>query len=140
MPEVIDNQSHLNYQWVRAPDGALAGVCKGLGQSLGIKVGVLRVVWLVALLWFGTGLLLYCILAFCLPRSDKLDQALRGKLLGVCARISKRYQVEVGLVRTGFVLLALVTFGIAIIGYGLAYFLIPDQQDTLKSPSGAGDN
>ena len=113
------------YNWVRAGDGALAGVCKGLGQSLGIEVWMLRVAWLVGVLWFGTGILLYLILAFCLPRVDKLDQALDSKILGVCARIAKRYRIEVGLVRTGFVLLAFITFGVAILGYGLSYFMLP---------------
>ncbi|WP_413568937.1 PspC domain-containing protein [Bdellovibrio sp. HCB117] len=119
------NSATQNYRWVRASDGALAGVCKGLGTALGIETWIVRVIWLIAILWFGTGILLYLILAVCLPRVDKLDHALDGKLLGVCARIAKRYRIEVGLVRTGFVVMALVTFGVAILGYGLCYFLIP---------------
>lgn len=115
------------YRWVRAKDGALAGVCKGLGLALDIETWILRVIWLVAVLWFGTGFLFYLILAICLPRVDKLDQAQNGKLLGVCARISRRYRIEVGLVRTGFVLAALITLGVAILGYGLCYFFVPQE-------------
>ncbi|MDG0815241.1 PspC domain-containing protein [Bdellovibrio svalbardensis] len=117
--------SQPKYRWVRASDGALAGVCKGLGQALGIETWMLRVIWIVAILWFGTGVLLYLILAVCLPRVDRLDQALDRKLLGVCARIAKRYQLEVGIVRTAAVLFLLVTFGAAILVYGLCYFLVP---------------
>ncbi|WII72519.1 PspC domain-containing protein [Bdellovibrio sp. 22V] len=125
-----------NYRWTRAADGALAGVCKGLGNALGIETWILRVIWLVAVLWFGSGVLLYLILWACLPRVDRLDQALDGKVLGVCARIAKRYRIEVGLVRTGFVILALVTFGVALLGYGLCYFMIPkDQEPTSRSKS-----
>lgn len=137
----MENTSELQpsqYRWVRASDGALAGVCKGLGQSLGIETWILRVIWLVAVLWFGSGILFYLILAVCLPRVDKLDQALDGKLLGVCARIARRYRIEVGLVRTGFVLLALVTFGVAILGYGLCYFFVPKADESGSRSKSAG--
>ncbi|UXR64144.1 PspC domain-containing protein [Bdellovibrio bacteriovorus] len=128
----------LDYRWVRSNKGALAGVCKGLGDALGIETWILRVIWLIAVLWFGSGILFYLILAVCLPRVDRLDQALDRKLLGVCARISKRYQIEVGIVRTGFVLFLLVTFGAAILGYGLCYFLIPKADESASRSKSAG--
>lgn len=128
----------INYRWTRASDGALAGVCKGLGDALGIETWILRVIWIVSVLWFGTGILFYLILAICLPRVDKLDHALDRKLLGVCARIAKRYRIEVGLVRTGFVLLALITFGVAILGYGLCYFLVPKADEPASRSKSAG--
>lgn len=121
------------YRWTRASDGALAGVCKGLGESLGIETWIIRVIWLIAVLWFGTGILLYLILALSLPRVDKLDHALDRKVLGVCARIAARYDVEVGLVRLAALLLVLTTFGAAILGYGLCYFLIPEDSTKKKS-------
>ncbi|HEX7675530.1 MAG TPA: PspC domain-containing protein [Bdellovibrio sp.] len=127
------DKSGINYRWTRASDGALAGVCKGLAQSLGIETWILRVIWIVAILWFGTGVLLYLILAICLPRVDRLDQALDRKLLGVCARIAKRYQLEVGIVRTVAVLFLFVTFGSAILVYGLCYFLVPTADEPRKS-------
>ncbi|MBV2167746.1 MAG: PspC domain-containing protein [Bdellovibrio sp.] len=128
----------INYRWTRASDGALAGVCKGLGDALGIETWILRVIWIISVLWFGTGILFYLILAACLPRVDKLDHALDRKLLGVCARIAKRYRIEVGLVRTGFVLLALITFGVAILGYGLCYFLVPKADEPASRSKSAG--
>lgn len=128
----------INYRWTRASDGALAGVCKGLGDALGIETWILRVIWIVSVLWFGTGILFYLILAICLPRVDKLDHALDRKLLGVCARIAKRYRIEVGLVRTGFVLLALITFGVAILGYGLCYFIVPKADEPASRSKSAG--
>ncbi|XGC80545.1 PspC domain-containing protein [Bdellovibrio bacteriovorus] len=134
----VNRSITANYRWTRAPDGALAGVCKGLGTALGIETWILRVIWIVAILWFGSGLLFYLILAVCLPRADKLDQALDSKLLGVCARIAKRYSIEVGLVRTGFVFLALITFGAAILGYGLCYFLVPKADEPASRSKSAG--
>lgn len=127
-----------NYRWVRSDKGAVAGVCAGLSQVFSIETWILRVIWLIAILWFGTGIWLYLILAVCLPRVDKLDHALDGKLLGVCARIAKRYRMEVGLVRTAFVLLAMFTFGAAILGYGLCYFLIPKTDEPVSRSKSAG--
>lgn len=121
------------YKWVRSNVGAVAGVCKGLAETLGIEVWILRVIWLIAMLWFGTGILLYLILAICLPRTDKLDHALDSRVLGVCARIAKRFDLEVGLVRVAAVLLALTTFGAAILAYGLCYFIIPESKEPKKS-------
>lgn len=123
----------IKYRWVRSSDGAIAGVCKGLGLALGIETWMVRIVWLVAVLWFGSGIFLYLILSVSLPRADRLDQALSRKLLGVCARIAIRYQLEVGVVRTGFVFLALFTFGAAILVYGLCYFLVPKGIEPSKS-------
>ncbi len=130
---MTSNSQTMNYRWTRSNVGVLAGVCKGLGETLGIETWILRVIWLVAVLWFGTGILLYLILAICLPRVDRLDQALDRKLLGVCARIASRYGIEVGLVRTAFFLFGLVTFGAAILVYGLGYFLIPKSDIPSKS-------
>ncbi|MNT47336.1 DNA-binding transcriptional activator PspC [compost metagenome] len=118
----------MNYRWTRAQDGAIAGVCKGLSNTLEIETWIIRVIWLVAVLWFGTGIVLYLILAVCLPRVDKLDHALDSKVLGVCARIARRYHFEVGVVRVAAVLLALTTFGAALLLYILGYFFIPDTQ------------
>lgn len=132
------SQNRLHYRWTRASDGALAGVCKGLADALGIEIWIVRVIWLIAVLWFGTGILLYLILAICLPRVDKLDQALDRKILGVCARIADRYRIEVGLVRTGFVFTALFTFGVAILGYGLCYFFVPKAKEPISRSKSAG--
>ncbi len=119
-------------RWVRASDGALAGVCKGLSPVLGIEAWILRCIWLIAALWFGTGVFLYLLLAISLPRVDRLDHALDRKVLGVCARISKRTRNEVGLIRFGALFLFLITAGTAILLYGLAYFIIPSVEEPVS--------
>jgi len=127
---VIGLQSDVkNYKFVRPTDGVLFGVCKALAQAFGVEITAMRIIWLIALLWFGTGLLFYLILAITLPRVDQLDSALDSKLLGVCARIAERYSVEVGLVRFGFVLFTLLS---AVVGgvfvYVVCYLLIPSNE------------
>jgi phage shock protein C len=45
----------------------LFGVCSGLANYLDVDPTVMRVIFLVALFMFGTGLLLYIILALVMP-------------------------------------------------------------------------
>ena len=45
----------------------IAGVCLGLAQHMGWNVTTLRVVWLLAFLFAGVGLLLYLILWIVIP-------------------------------------------------------------------------
>jgi len=49
-------------------DKKIAGVCGGLAEYFGIDVTLLRVLWLVAVFCFGTGVLLYLILWIAVPR------------------------------------------------------------------------
>jgi phage shock protein C len=48
-------------------DKKIFGVCGGLGAYFGIDPTLVRVVFLIAVLGFGTGLLLYIILAIVMP-------------------------------------------------------------------------
>jgi phage shock protein C len=43
------------------------GVCSGLGNYFDIDPTIVRVIFLASMLMFGTGLLLYIILAFVMP-------------------------------------------------------------------------
>lgn len=114
--------------WVRSDKGVLFGVCQGIAPIFGLDVILLRIIWLVALFSFGAGLVLYLILAIALPRVDQLDQAHSRKLLGVCARISKRYDMEVGIVRSGFILLTLVSLGFGgLVLYVILHLVIPKE-------------
>src|SRR5688500_8008161 len=114
-------------RWVRSRDGYLAGVCEGLGRRFGIEPWLVRGAWLVSILAFGTGLLLYVIMALCLPREDELDEAYRKKLLGVCYRLSLSTGLEVGLVRALAVVLAFASLGATVVAYLVLYFVMPDE-------------
>jgi phage shock protein PspC (stress-responsive transcriptional regulator) len=48
-------------------DKKIAGVCAGLAEYLGIDSTIIRLIWLCAVLFAGTGLLLYIIAALVIP-------------------------------------------------------------------------
>ena len=118
--------------WVRATDGKIAGVCQGLGRGFGIEPWVLRLVWVIAVLWFGSGLFLYFLMLITLPKEDQLSQAMSGRLLGVCARISKKYGYEIGLVRFVAVLGLIFSFGAVAFLYVITHFILPNEKQTLN--------
>ncbi len=54
-------------------DRRLAGVCGGIAEYLGIDSTIVRLIWVVAVLCFGTGLLAYLIAALIIPMYPKVD-------------------------------------------------------------------
>ena len=54
-----------------------------------------------------------------------------AKFKGVCAGVADYTGIDVTLVRIGFVVLALATHGLALIGYGLAAWLAPSKPGDL---------
>ncbi len=53
-------------------DTWIGGVCGGLGDYFSIDPTILRLVFLVAFFGFGTGLLVYLVLWFVMPRSETI--------------------------------------------------------------------
>src|SRR5688572_25673499 len=104
-------------KWVRAKDGTIFGVCKGLAKAFDIPVGLFRLLWVLSVLFLGAGLWLYILLAISLPREDKVVQALDSMILGVCARIAVKTEVEVGVVRFLAICLSLMSMGATLVGY-----------------------
>lgn len=47
---------------------AFAGVCAGIAYWSHIPVWVVRLLWLIALFYYGVGLGIYILLAICMPR------------------------------------------------------------------------
>ena len=127
----------MGLKWVRAQDGAIFGVCKGLARSLDISVGLFRLLWLLSILFLGAGFWLYILLSVSLPREDKAVEALDAKLLGVCAKLTVRTSLEIGIVRFLAICLALISFGATIVGYIVLYFVLdnPQAQSSDKSPT-----
>lgn len=120
-------------KWVRSSNGAIFGVCKGLAHTLGISVGIVRLLWLFSILFCGVGLALYFMLAISLPREDKAAQALEPWILGVCAKISLRTGLEVGIVRFLAICLSLLSLGATLIGYVVLYFIMDDEPQSSES-------
>jgi len=52
----------------RSVDKKIFGVCGGLGAYFDLDPTIIRVIFLVALIMFGTGFVLYLILALVMPK------------------------------------------------------------------------
>lgn len=112
--------------WVRnTSDKVIAGVCSGIARQIDAPTWVIRVLWICAILFFGTGVLLYLAFAIALPRDDDPDHGLRPKILGVCARIGRRGDLEVGLARLIALLLLFVSGGSAALAYIVVALVLP---------------
>lgn len=122
-------------RWVRAKDGALFGVCKGLARALDVPIGMFRLLWLISVLFLGAGIGLYLLLAFCLPREDKAAEAEKARVLGVCARIARRTNMEVGIARVLALCLLFLSLGSTLVGYIVLYFILDETPATSVSNS-----
>ena len=60
-----------------ATDCKIFGVCGGIAEYLGIDSNVVRLVWVAISLFAGTGILLYIIAAFLLPKADVSEMDLK---------------------------------------------------------------
>ncbi|ALQ17463.1 PspC domain-containing protein [Listeria monocytogenes] len=47
----------------------IAGVCGGIAEYFGIEVTIVRLVWVAATLFFGSGILLYILAAIIIPKA-----------------------------------------------------------------------
>ena len=121
------------YRWIRSDNGWIAGVCEGLAPKFGMPVWTLRALWvLLALAGFGFGIVLYFIMAFCLPSESTICEVERKKILGVCLRLSRAFHMEVGLVRVLTVLLAILSLGLTAVAYLILNFIVPENPDPLR--------
>ena len=48
----------------------VSGVCLGLSEYFNIDVTILRFIWIIAILFYGVGLIPYIILALIMPDKD----------------------------------------------------------------------
>lgn len=51
----------------------ICGVCGGIGEYLNVDPTVIRLLWVIAFFFFGTGLLIYIICAFIMPNKNEID-------------------------------------------------------------------
>jgi phage shock protein PspC (stress-responsive transcriptional regulator) len=95
---------------------------------------MVRFFWVMSILFLGTGLLAYLVLAVCLPREDRIAEAYDRLILGVCSHLARRSNLEVGLVRAGFVFMACFTAGAVVVAYFALYFILPKPDQTTPKP------
>lgn len=54
----------------KGADKKIFGVCSGLGEYFDIDPTIIRILFLVSVIFFGSGLLLYLILAIVMPSAE----------------------------------------------------------------------
>ncbi len=119
--------------WIRSKDGIFLGVCAGLAKSFGFHPWLFRLFLLASIFFFGVGFLVYLLLAIALPREDRVFESKEAKIMGVCYRLSRTLDMEVGLVRFLFLFLTLSSLGITLFFYLLLHFLLKPAHDDLKN-------
>ena len=121
-------------QWSRSVDGILAGVCKSLAKRGDVDVMLVRLAWIFATLFFGIGLGAYLVLAVSLPREDKLASAYETRVLGVCSRFARRFDLDIGLTRVGWLTALLCSGGLVLIAYIVFYYVLPKSSELISKP------
>jgi phage shock protein C len=128
----------------RSADGVVAGVCRGLGRHFNISPNLLRLFWVLTVLFFGTGFLLYIALWWIIPREDeiqaepawdntKLQRTEHDrKLLGVCGGLARRWDLDPTVVRLGILALATLSFGLIAVAYLVAAVFIPSSNSGMQ--------
>lgn len=138
----------------RSADGIIGGVCAGLGRHFGVSANLIRVLWLVAVLLMGTGLLLYLALWWLIPHESRVPAepaiwrrsatggytpplrrtAVDRKLLGVCGGLARRFDIDPSVVRLLVLALATLSLGMVAIAYLAAAIFIPGPEETMRAP------
>lgn len=120
---------------------SLSGVCSGLGYYLNIDTSLIRLAFVFSVFFFGTGVLLYLILWIAVPKAvgmeaeaiknfelnnpNKLFRTKETKAIGgVCSGLAIHLGIEIWVVRLVF-FVGIFVFGFSIIGYFLAWLVIP---------------
>lgn len=116
---------YQNKPWTRSQDGWIAGVCQGLGERFDINPNVIRLMWVASILFLGFGVFAYLVFTFCLPVEGHEDEGHEPKILGVCYRLAKKMDIDLGLLRVLVVLISISSLGTAILAYIILHFLIP---------------
>jgi phage shock protein C len=149
----MDAINHHSGVLTRSPNGLFGGVCEGLARRYDMPVGLIRLAWLASVLFFGTGVLLYLVLWWIVPRSDELpvepviwerDELGRPSaplartevdrmFLGVCGGLARRWQIDPSLVRLGALSLAVVSLGTSVLAYLIAALVMPTQSEANKN-------
>jgi phage shock protein C len=109
----------------RASDGILSGVCAGIARRLDLEPWLVRFLFVCSIILLGTGIFFYLLLTFSLPREDRKSEAYNEKIMGVCATIAKRADLDIGLTRFLALVLLFTSFGCVLIGYVVLYFALP---------------
>lgn len=110
-------------------DNVLFGVCGGIAQRLQMESWIIRVLFVLGIV-FGVTPLLYFIFAISFPKDTELSDSYNAKVLGVCARLAKKMDWDVAVVRSVFLcclILSLIpSFGTTLVIYFIMHFILPE--------------
>ena len=111
-------------------DKKIFGLCGGIAAALEVDSTLVRCIWIVGTCFSGIflGIIVYAIVAFCLPKSDvevindSVKKLYRSntdvKIFGVCAGIAEYLDID------PFILRLLLAFSILFLGAGLLIYII----------------
>lgn len=145
--------THHSKSLSRSQHGYVAGVCEGLGRHFDLNPTIVRLAWIAAVLFFGTGILVYLVMWWVMPREDAMpiepsawerDESGRHKpplmrtevdrkMLGVCGGLARYWGFDATLVRLAAASLFIVSGPIAVAAYLLAALFMPSS-GTSRSP------
>lgn len=114
-------------EWVKRGDGWVSGVFEGLGHKTGINPNAFRIMWLISLLLFGSGIFLYLLLVLVLPSEYGFYGYSRPKFLGVCYELSRRFNIDLGITRLLAVGSFILTGGAALLVYFILWIVLPEE-------------
>ena len=117
----------MDKPWTRSSDGIVLGVCRGLAERFQVDVMVVRIVCILTLC-IGS-FLLYPILALSFPKPQNIGKAAQPKVFGVCLRFSRRFDIDLGLVRAAALLSLFVSGGTTLLVYFALYFILPTLEE-----------
>lgn len=116
-------------KWIRPKNAPIAGVCGAIANALDVNPTLVRILWLIAGLFYGTGFCLYLICWFFLPKEEKQFEPDRPVFLGVCYRLSKKTNIELAVIRIALFISFFATATLTFWGYFIAHLLIPKVED-----------
>ncbi len=131
-------------------DKKIAGVCGGMGESLGIGSDIVRIAFVLATVFGGVGIVVYIALMLILPKEgdpqiidvepipdseadepekERLYRSSRDRIAaGVCGGVAEYTGWDVSLIRLGFILLTLMS-GLGLVLYLIMWLVMPLRED-----------
>lgn len=120
---------------------SLGGVCSGIAHYLNVDTSFIRIAFVFAFFFFGTGVLAYLVLWIVIPKAtgDEADQIIKNEnnntlklyrntetkaIGGVCSGIALHFGIEIWVVRLAF-FAGIFLWGSAILIYLIAWITIP---------------
>ncbi len=124
---------HVQRKFLRSSEGPIFGICEGLGKSFEMPPWVIRALFVLSFfLLGGTGLLAYIFLRLSMPTEANVFEAEQPKILGVCYRLSRQWNMEVALVRFLALVFATLSLGTVVLVYFVLHFVLPPPKDVIN--------